>query len=144
MVKSKLLKAHVEFEVASRFSERLRINAPSLETRVESLSGGNQQKVVVAKWMSLEPSLLIMDEPTRGIDVGAKREIYRLIEDMANKGISIIFTSSETEEITGLCRKVAVMHRGRIAGILEGDEITEEMLITLAFYGNPESKIVEA
>ena len=144
MVKAKLLNPRVEFEVASRFSERLHILAPSLETQVESLSGGNQQKVVIAKWMSIEPSLLIMDEPTRGIDVGAKREIYRLIEDMVNQGISVIFISSEAEEITGLCRRVAVMHCGHLAGILEDDEITEKMLITLAFYGKPERTIVEA
>ncbi|GAG07960.1 unnamed protein product, partial [marine sediment metagenome] len=133
--KAKLLRPQLEFEVAERFSERLSIRAPSLETQVESLSGGNQQKVVIAKWMSLEPSLLIMDEPTRGIDVGAKREIYSLIKDMSDKGISVIFISSETDEIAGLCLRVAVMYSGSIAGILKDDEITEEMLIKLAFYG---------
>jgi ribose transport system ATP-binding protein len=111
---------------------RLQVKAPSIETRAVSLSGGNQQKVVLAKWLSLAPKVLIVDEPTRGIDVGAKAEIYRLLRGLAASGVAILMISSDMEEILHLSDRVAVMHEGRLAGILERAECTEQLIMTLA------------
>jgi ribose transport system ATP-binding protein len=102
------------------------IKAASLKSELQFLSGGNQQKVYLAKWMDTEPEILILDEPTRGIDVNAKREIYHFIHSLAERGISCILISSEIEEIMGMCTRVVVMREGRITGILEGDKIHEE------------------
>lgn len=108
------------------------IKTPSLEQEVAYLSGGNQQKVVLAKWLSTGPKCMIMDEPTRGIDVGTKAEIYHLMRELADAGTSIIMISSELPEITGMSDRVLVMSRGRIVGELSREEATEERILTLA------------
>lgn len=105
------------------------IRAASLQAQAQFLSGGNQQKVYLAKWMDTEPEILILDEPTRGIDVNAKREIYYFIHSLAQSGIACILISSEIEEILGLCHRVVVMREGRMTGILDGEHLTEEEIM---------------
>ena len=118
-----------EKEVAEDAREKLRIATPSMQQLAGNLSGGNQQKVVIAKWLHLNPTLFILDEPTRGIDVGAKDEIYRLIDEIANEGASILLISSEIEEILGMADRVVVMANGKVAGELEGDAINNADII---------------
>ena len=110
----------------------LQVKTPSVETQVLNLSGGNQQKVVLAKWLALRPKVLVFDEPTRGIDVGAKAEIYRLMRDLAAGGVAIVMISSEMEEVLGVGDRVAVMHEGAISGILGRRECSEEAIMHLA------------
>lgn len=114
-----------------KYAERLGIVYENENTLVRNLSGGNQQKVVLAKWLVLAPRILILDEPTRGIDVGAKDEIYRLISELSEQGISIIFISSEIDEVITVCSRVIVMHEGEIRGELEGNEITPETIMRM-------------
>jgi ribose transport system ATP-binding protein len=99
---------------------------------VANLSGGNQQKVVLAKWLSLDPKVLIFDEPTRGIDVGAKAEIYELMRSLAERGIAILMISSDMEEILRISTRVAVMHEGSVTGILDRTQCSEEAIMRLA------------
>jgi ABC-type sugar transport system ATPase subunit len=101
-------------DTAVRYVDRLNIATDSTDKRVLDLSGGNQQKVVLAKWLATEPQLLILDDPTRGIDVGAKHEVYQLISELAARGISILFNSSEIDEVLGLSHRILVMRQGRI------------------------------
>jgi ribose transport system ATP-binding protein len=110
----------------------INIKTPSTKVRAANLSGGNQQKVVLAKWLALAPKVLIFDEPTRGIDVGAKAEIYALIRDLAGQGVGIIAISSEMEEILGISDRIAVMHEGKITGTLERPQFSEEAVMRLA------------
>jgi ribose transport system ATP-binding protein len=117
---------------AREYLKKFEIRTPSLESEVRFLSGGNQQKVYVSKWMDTEPEILILDEPTRGIDVRAKREIYRFIYGLANSGISCILISSELEEIIGMCKRVIVMREGRVSGVLKDAEISEENIMRYA------------
>ena len=117
---------------ASAMVQRLHVKTSSIDTKVATLSGGNQQKVVLAKWLALGPKVLIVDEPTRGIDVGAKAEIYGLISSLAAAGVSIVLISSDMEEILHVSDRVAVMHEGRITGTLKREECTEERIMTLA------------
>ncbi|MGE0758968.1 MAG: sugar ABC transporter ATP-binding protein [Pirellulaceae bacterium] len=112
--------------------QRLGIKTPHADQVVQYLSGGNQQKVVLGKWLALKPRLLLLDEPTRGIDVGAKQEIYALVESLAEQGVAILFASSEMEEILGMSDRVLVMHEGRLAGQLNRHELTEEAVMQLA------------
>jgi ribose transport system ATP-binding protein len=114
----------------------LRIRAPGLDTPALHLSGGNQQKVVLAKWLPLRPRVLILDEPTRGIDVGAKAEIYRLMRELAARGTVLLMISSDMEEILHVSDRVAVMHEGAITGVLERPDCTEENILQLAM-GRP-------
>lgn len=114
----------------------LGIKAPSVETDAVTLSGGNQQKVVLAKWLSMRPNLIILDEPTRGIDVGAKNEIYMLMRGLADAGVAILMISSDMEEVIGVSDRIAVMHEGRISGFLERHLFSEHNVLTLAV-GNP-------
>jgi ribose transport system ATP-binding protein len=127
-----LVKKKSECVIASEMCEKLKIKTPSIEARAGNLSGGNQQKVVLAKWLSLNPKLLIFDEPTRGIDVGAKAEIYELMRGLAKSGVAIVMISSDMEEILGESDRVAVMHEGAITGILEREDATEEAIMRLA------------
>jgi L-arabinose transport system ATP-binding protein len=123
----------LERRIASEFVRRLAVKTPSLDQEVGKLSGGNQQKVVLARWLAARPKVLILDEPTRGIDVGAKAEIYRLIDELANEGLGIMFISSELPEILGLSDRIYVMQNGRITGELRGGEgVTEEQVLALA------------
>ncbi|MHC1772850.1 MAG: sugar ABC transporter ATP-binding protein [Flexilinea sp.] len=118
--------------IATNFITKLNVRTPSLEQEVGKLSGGNQQKVVLARWLAAKPKILILDEPTRGIDVGAKAEIYHLIDELANEGLGIMFISSELPEILGLSDRIYVMQNGRITGELSGAEATEESILELA------------
>jgi D-xylose transport system ATP-binding protein len=110
----------------------LTIKTPSLEVAVETLSGGNQQKVVISKWLMSKPSVLIMDDPTRGIDVGAKYEIYKLMNDLAEKGVAIIMISSDLEEVLGMSDRIMVMCRGHSTTTLSVAEATVERVMALA------------
>ena len=122
----------VEDSVTTDMISRLGIKTPHEDQVSRYLSGGNQQKVVLGKWLSLQPSVLLLDEPTRGIDVGAKQEIYQLMEELASKGMAILFVSSELEEILGMSDRVLVMHEGRISGELAREELSEEAIMHLA------------
>jgi ribose transport system ATP-binding protein len=118
--------------LTSRLADKLNIKCHALTQLVSSLSGGNQQKVLIAKLLSVNPAIIIMDEPTRGIDVGAKSEIHRLLRELANQGIGVIMISSELPEVIGMCDRVLVMHEGHLCDIISGDQITEERIIQLA------------
>ena len=118
--------------LSNRLAEKLNIKYHSLAQLVSSLSGGNQQKVLIAKLLSVNPAIIIMDEPTRGIDVGAKSEIHRLLRELANQGIGVIMISSELPEVIGMCDRVLVMHEGRQCDIISDEQITEERIIQLA------------
>ncbi len=118
--------------LSNRLAGKLNIKYHSLMQLVSSLSGGNQQKVLIAKLLSVNPAIIIMDEPTRGIDVGAKSEIHRLLRELAGQGIGVIMISSELPEIIGMCDRVLVMHEGRPCDIISGNQITEERIIQLA------------
>jgi ribose transport system ATP-binding protein len=119
-------------EAAERQQARLGIRAPSVETAAVALSGGNQQKVVLAKWLAMRPSLIIFDEPTRGIDVGAKSEIYGLMRELADRGVAILMISSDMEEVIGVSDRIAVMHEGRVSGLLERPAFSEQAILHLA------------
>ena len=97
-----------------------------------SLSGGNQQKVVLAKWLLSNPDIIIFDEPTRGIDVGAKMEIYKIINSLAREKKAVVVVSSEMNEIIGLCNKVVVLYEGRVTGVLEGSDVVQEKIMAYA------------
>jgi L-arabinose transport system ATP-binding protein len=126
------VRSRMERAVVTSFVEKLRVRTPSIDQEVGKLSGGNQQKVVLARWLAAKPKILILDEPTRGIDVGAKAEIYHLIDDLANEGLGIMFISSELSEILGLSDRIYVMQSGRITGELSGANATEEAVLKLA------------
>ena len=121
-----------ELNASMQFARSLAIKAPSLHIPCDSLSGGNQQKVVISKWLMSKPEVLIMDDPTRGIDVGAKYEIYKLMNDLTEQGISIIMISSDLEEVLGMSDRVMVMHEGRSTATLDIDDATEERIMALA------------
>jgi inositol transport system ATP-binding protein len=110
----------------------MNVKTPSLETTVEALSGGNQQKIVLAKWMLRDPDVLLMDEPTRGIDVGAKYEIYKLMIHLAQRGKGLVMISSELPELLGMCNRIYVMCQGRITGELQREEFSAEAVMALA------------
>jgi ribose transport system ATP-binding protein len=114
---------------------KLRIKTPGGKQLAQFLSGGNQQKVVLGKWLAMRPRVLLLDEPTRGIDIGAKQEIYQLMEQLAADGVAILFVSSEMEELLGMADRVLVMHEGRMAGELAGSGLNEESVMRLATGG---------
>lgn len=114
---------------------RLTIKTASPETHARNLSGGNQQKVVIAKWIGIGPKVLILDEPTRGVDVGAKREIYTLMNELTDRGVAIIMVSSELPEIIGMSDRIIVVHEGKISGEVASREATQERIMTLATGG---------
>jgi methyl-galactoside transport system ATP-binding protein len=117
---------------AEKIVDTLRVKTPTLATLIENLSGGNQQKVIVARWLLTQPDILILDEPTRGIDVGAKYEIYSIIADLAKSGKTIIMISSEMTELIGMSDRIMVMCEGKVTGILDGKGATQERIMTLA------------
>ena len=119
-------------DMAEKYVKELRVATPSIKQTVKNLSGGNQQKVVIAKWLASKPKVLILDEPTRGIDVGAKQEIYSLMSDLANQGIAIIMVSSELPEVLGMSDRIVVMHEGRVKGELTREEATQERIMQMA------------
>jgi ribose transport system ATP-binding protein len=115
--------------------DRLRVRTPSAAQPVGLLSGGNQQKVVYGKWLARDPRVLVLDEPTRGVDVGAKAEIYALIDELAGRGVAVWMITSDMEELLGMSDRVAVMHEGRLAGELSRDQLSEEAVMRLATGG---------
>jgi len=121
-----------ETGIAEKQREKLKIKLTTVETLVKNLSGGTQQKVVLAKWLALKPKVIIFDEPTRGIDIGSKAEIYHLMRGLADKGVVIVMISSDMEEILGVSDRIAVMHEGQITGILTRDKFEEEAVMRLA------------
>ncbi|GHV72766.1 putative ribose/galactose/methyl galactoside import ATP-binding protein 2 [Spirochaetia bacterium] len=121
-----------EYETVSAICQKMRVKTPSLDTKVYSLSGGNQQKVILAKWMVRDPEILILDEPTRGIDVGAKSEIYQLMTEFVEQGKSIIMVSSELPELLGMCDRIYVMHEGALTGMLNRNEFSQKAVMQLA------------
>jgi L-arabinose transport system ATP-binding protein len=128
----RFIRRQLERDTVTGFVDKLRVQTPSVDQEVGKLSGGNQQKVVLARWLAVRPKVLILDEPTRGIDVGAKAEIYSLLDELANQGIAIILISSELPEILGLSDRIYVMQNGRIRGELSSEEATEEKVLALA------------
>ncbi len=127
-----------ETKTARAQASSLSIKAPNVETTVVTLSGGNQQKIVLGKWLAMRPRVVIFDEPTRGIDVGAKNEIYGLMRGLADAGVAIVMISSDMEEVIGVSDRIAVMHEGRISGILERPMFSEGNVLRLAIGQQPE------
>ena len=124
-----------EGEVAAackQMADRLRVKTPDMHERIENLSGGNQQKVLIGRWLLTDPRILILDEPTRGIDVGAKAEIHRLITQLARRGVAVIMISSEMPEVLGMSDRIMVMHEGRVTGFLDRDQATQVKIMELA------------
>jgi len=137
------LHAKVEKNIVEDLFSKMQVKTPSLETPIQSLSGGNQQKVLLARWMMLNPDILILDEPTRGIDVGAKYEIYKLMTQFATQGKAIIMVSSELPELIGMCDRIYVMCQGTITGELERKDFSQEAIMRFAV-GAMEEKKYEA
>jgi rhamnose transport system ATP-binding protein len=127
-----LVDADAERRLAAANVERLRIKTSSVDAPVDSLSGGNQQKVALARWLSIQPTVLILDEPTRGVDIGAKAEIHEIMERLAEKGVAIVLISSELPELLAMADRVAVMRHGTIAGVLDRADATQERVMALA------------
>jgi ribose transport system ATP-binding protein len=127
-----LVSRDAEWVQARQSRVDLDIRAADVGQRTSSLSGGNQQKVVLAKWLAMKPKVLIFDEPTRGIDVGAKSEIYRLMRGLADSGVAVLMISSDMEEVIGVSDRVAVMHEGHIQGTLDRAQCSEENILRLA------------
>lgn len=121
-----------ERDISALFIKQLTIRTPSMEQRVKNLSGGNQQKVVLAKWLAVKPKVLILDEPTRGVDVGAKQEIYALMHEMTRQGMAIVMISSELPEILGMSDRILVLREGRVMGQVDRAEANEENIMALA------------
>jgi rhamnose transport system ATP-binding protein len=132
LTRLRLLDRAAERQVAGDFRAKLNIRTPSLDTPVEHLSGGNQQKTMLAKWLNAQPSVLILDEPTRGIDVGAKAEVHQIVDELAASGIAIILISSDLPEVLAMSDRVLVMREGRQVGLFARSEATQERVITAA------------
>ena len=126
----KIIDKDKEYGVAVEYKEKLKTKCPTVNQNVGNLSGGNQQKVLLAKWMFAAPDVLILDEPTRGIDVGAKYEIYCIINQLVSEGKSVIMISSELPEILGMCDRIYVMNEGRIVGEMMGEDATQEKIMS--------------
>jgi ribose transport system ATP-binding protein len=128
----KLIQRSKEHGLAQRYVSEMQIKVASLAARLRSLSGGNQQKVLVSKLLTVSPKVVLMDEPTRGIDVGAKTQIYHLLRRLANEGVGVLMISSELPEVVGVCDRVVVMYEGRVMGILSGEQVNEKSIIQMA------------
>ena len=123
-----------------KYQQLLRIKTPSYEQKAGNLSGGNQQKIVISKWLAVNPSVLILDEPTRGIDVGAKAEIYAIMNNLTRNGMSIIMISSEMPEVMGMSDRICVMSEGRLTGIVDKHEFSQERILSYALEGKKDEK----
>ena len=121
-----------EYDVAREYATRLQLKASSLSENVENLSGGNQQKVVIGKWLATNPNVIIVDEPTKGIDIGSKAAVHKFMGELVAQGLSVIMVSSELPEVMGMADRVIVMHEGRIAARFERDDMTAEAIVTAA------------
>ena len=128
----KLIQKRKELGLAQKYISSMQIKVTGPLARLRSLSGGNQQKVLVSKLLTISPKIVLMDEPTRGIDVGAKTQIYHLLRRLASEGVGVLMISSELPEIVGLCDRVVVMYEGRLCGLLERDRIDEKSIIQMA------------
>jgi ribose transport system ATP-binding protein len=128
----KLIQRTKEHGLAQRYVSEMQIKVASLSARLRSLSGGNQQKVLVSKLLTVSPKVVLMDEPTRGIDVGAKTQIYHLLRRLADEGVGVVMISSELPEVVGVCDRVVVMYEGRVMGILDGEQVNEKSIIQMA------------
>ena len=133
-----LVRSAPELDNAERQKERLDIRVPAVTAEVATLSGGNQQKVVLAKWLSMQPRVIIFDEPTRGIDVGAKHEIYEIMRKLADSGVAVLMISSDMEEVIGVSDRIAAMHEGGISGFLDRPDFSEHNVLRLAVGLRPE------
>ena len=122
--------------MAEDYRRALAIRTPGVRQKVVNLSGGNQQKVVLSKWLFTDPQVLILDEPTRGIDVGAKFEIYQIMNDLAAQGRGVVMISSEMPELLGMCDRIYVMNEGRILGELPREEATQERIMAMIMKAN--------
>jgi rhamnose transport system ATP-binding protein len=135
-----------ERALARHYVDRLRIKTHSLYAETGSLSGGNQQKVALARWLAIEPEVLILDEPTQGVDIGSKSEIHEMMVDLAAQGLAIVMISSELPEILGMSDRIAVMHGGTMTGILTRAEATQEKILAMALgrlmFGTPSPGIL--
>ena len=131
VIKGGVIRSNLEEEAAKEYVDKLHTMTPSIKTEVQFLSGGNQQKVVIAKWLFQESEILFLDEPTRGIDVGAKAEIYRLMTQMVKEGKTVIMISSEMPELLGMCDRIMVMHEGHKMGELTAEEATQEKIMAM-------------
>jgi ribose transport system ATP-binding protein len=138
-----VISVSAETRATSAMLARLSIRAPDLEAPVNTLSGGNQQKVVIGKWLLLAPRILLLNDPTRGIDVGTKHEIYRLLRQLADTGVAILFYSTDYGELIRCCERVAVLYEGRIARVLEGEELNLHTLLSTALNVPPRSGDIE-
>lgn len=136
-----VIDTYKEMQVAKEFKEKLNTKCPSVEINVANLSGGNQQKVLLSKWIFADPEVLIMDEPTRGIDVGAKYEIYRIMNQLVDGGKSIIMISSELSEILGMCDRVYIMNEGRLVGEMDIQEATQEAIMSKILQSSKEERV---
>lgn len=136
-----IIKANEEKELYETMVKRLGVRTSGPNQVAKSLSGGNQQKVVIAKWLGIEPNVLILDEPTRGVDVGAKKEIYTIINELAEKGVAILMISSELPEIIGMADRVLVMHEGTLTAELQKDEMTQERIMHYATGGDKVAQV---
>ena len=119
-------------QACEEMARKLRVKTPNLDERIENLSGGNQQKALIGRWLLTKPRILILDEPTRGIDVGAKAEIHRLVTEMARDGVAVVMISSEMPEVLGMSDRIMVMHEGRVTGFLDRAEATQVKVMELA------------
>ncbi|WP_077212914.1 sugar ABC transporter ATP-binding protein [Bacillus dakarensis] len=129
-----------ETELVSKMIEKLRVKTSGSEQSVKSLSGGNQQKVVIGKWLGIDPKILILDEPTRGVDVGAKKEIYQIMNELTERGVAIIMVSSDLPEILGMSDRILVVHEGKATAILDRQDANQEIIMQAATGGNSHEK----
>jgi rhamnose transport system ATP-binding protein len=127
-----LVNRRAERDLAQNYVDRLRIKTSSVFSATGTLSGGNQQKVALARWLAIHPRIIILDEPTQGVDIGSKSEIHQLIVQLAEQGMAIILISSEMPEILGMCDRIGVMHGGTLAGILTRRDATQARIMSLA------------
>jgi putative multiple sugar transport system ATP-binding protein len=132
LAKNGVINENEEIKIANYYKESLTIKAPSIEMKTGKLSGGNQQKVSLGKWLFTKPNILILDEPTRGIDVGAKFEIYTIMNQLIEQGMSIIMISSELPEVLGMSDRIYVVAEGRVTGELPIEEATQDAIMALA------------
>ena len=127
-----MIRTELEKSTAEEFKKRLQIKTPNLIHEVGKLSGGNQQKVMFSKWLNTQPKVFILDEPTRGIDVGAKAEVHNMIRELADQGMAILCISSDLPEVLAMSDRVLVMREGKQMGILDGPKATQESIMSLA------------
>ncbi len=127
-----LVRTRAATRACTAMSRLLRVKTPDLQERIENLSGGNQQKVLIGRWLLMRPKVLILDEPTRGVDVAAKAEIHQLVAQLAAQGTAVLMISSEMPEILGMSHRIMVMHEGRVTGILEREQADQVKIMELA------------